>query len=105
MGINAYDQPGVEAGKKAATTVIELQARLIKALQETAGAPSTAEALAGRVSGDPETAFKILEHTRRPMALRVRKTAKGALVCVNLRQMNRGDFATPPLRAVKPQLA
>jgi len=62
ININAYDQPGVEAGKKAATTVIALQMKLLEALKAAAGKPLTAEALAAQVSGDTETAFKILEH-------------------------------------------
>ena len=61
VGINAYNQPGVEAGKKAAASVIALKAALVAALQ-TAGGPVTAEALAQKVSGDPELVFKVLEH-------------------------------------------
>jgi glucose-6-phosphate isomerase len=62
IGINAYDQPGVEAGKKAATGVISLQARLVAALKSASGKGFTAEALALQASGDSETAYKILEH-------------------------------------------
>jgi glucose-6-phosphate isomerase len=62
VGVNAYDQPGVEAGKKAATGVIELQQRLVAALKAAPGRAFTAEALAVQAGGDPETAFKILEH-------------------------------------------
>jgi glucose-6-phosphate isomerase len=62
VSINAYDQPGVEAGKKAATGVIALQLRLVAALKAEPGKEFTAEALAGKVGGDPELAFKILEH-------------------------------------------
>jgi glucose-6-phosphate isomerase len=62
ISINAYDQPGVEAGKKAATGVIALQVRLVAALKAAPGKVFTAEALAREVGGDPETAFKILEH-------------------------------------------
>ena len=62
VGINAYDQPGVEAGKKAATGVIALQQSLVAALRAAPGRAFTAEALAAQVGGDPETAFKILEH-------------------------------------------
>jgi glucose-6-phosphate isomerase len=62
VDVNAYDQPGVEAGKKAATSVIALQQRLTAALKASPGAAFTAEALAAKVGGDPETAFKILEH-------------------------------------------
>jgi len=64
VGINAYHQPGVEAGKKAATGVIALQRKLVAALREP-DAPAdgqTAETLAAKVDGNPELAFKILEH-------------------------------------------
>lgn len=61
IGINAYHQPGVEAGKKAATGVIALKAKLTAALA-TSGTARTAEALASEVGGDPELSFKILEH-------------------------------------------
>ncbi len=61
VGINAYHQPGVEAGKKAATGVIALKLKLSAALQ-AAGQPRTAEALAAETGGDPELSFKILEH-------------------------------------------
>jgi glucose-6-phosphate isomerase len=62
VGINAYDQPGVEAGKKAATGVIALQQKLVGALKASSGKSFTAEALALQVSGSPELAYKILEH-------------------------------------------
>jgi glucose-6-phosphate isomerase len=62
VGINAYDQPGVEAGKKAAGGVIALQQKLVAALRAAPGKPFTAEALAAKVEGDPEMAHKILEH-------------------------------------------
>ena len=62
ISINAYDQPGVEAGKKAATGVIALQQKLVAALKAAPGKAYTAESLAGQVGGDPESAFKVLEH-------------------------------------------
>jgi len=62
IGINAYDQPGVEAGKKAAGGVIALKLKLSAALKAAPGRGFTAEALAAQVGGDPELAFKILEH-------------------------------------------
>ncbi len=55
--INAYHQPGVEAGKKAAVGVLALQGRLLAALSET---PRTAAELAGQ--GEAYVAFKLLEH-------------------------------------------
>lgn len=62
IGINAYHQPGVEAGKKAATGVIDLKLKLTAALKAAPGKAFTAEALAAQVGGNAELAFKILEH-------------------------------------------
>jgi glucose-6-phosphate isomerase len=62
IDINAYDQPGVEAGKKAAGGVIALQLKLAAGLRQAPAEAATAEALARRTGGDPEMAFKILEH-------------------------------------------
>jgi glucose-6-phosphate isomerase len=61
VGINAYHQPGVEAGKKAAATVLALQAKVTAAL---GSAPKTAEQIAAAV-GSPasaETVYFLLEH-------------------------------------------
>jgi len=61
IGINAYHQPGVEAGKKAAASVLGLQARVIAALSDT---PQTAGQVAA-AAGAPdavESVFLILEH-------------------------------------------
>jgi glucose-6-phosphate isomerase len=60
IGINAYHQPGVEAGKKAATRVLAVQRALVSALDDT---PRSASELAGRAKeADVETAFKVLSH-------------------------------------------
>ncbi|WP_414663102.1 glucose-6-phosphate isomerase [Horticoccus sp. 23ND18S-11] len=64
VNINAYHQPGVEAGKKAAGAVIALKLKLVAALKAAPGESFTAEDLAAR-AGSPdkaELAFKILEH-------------------------------------------
>ncbi len=63
VNINAYHQPGVEAGKKAATAVIALQSRAITALRSGAGA-RTAEELASALGAEDqvETLFKLLQH-------------------------------------------
>jgi glucose-6-phosphate isomerase len=61
VGINAYHQPGVEAGKKAAASVLTLQGKLLAALSST---PQTVEQIAA-ATGTPETvetAYWILEH-------------------------------------------
>jgi glucose-6-phosphate isomerase len=62
VGINAYHQPGVEAGKKAAGGVIVLKGKLEAALRDAPGQAFTAEALAQQVDSDAELAYKILEH-------------------------------------------
>ena len=59
VNVNAYHQPGVEAGKKAATTVLALQLKLLDVLGPK---PQAVGDLAKAAGGDPETAFKILQH-------------------------------------------
>jgi glucose-6-phosphate isomerase len=61
IGINAYHQPGVEAGKKAAASVLALQGKVMAALTAK---PQTAEQIAASF-GSPdlaETVFLLLEH-------------------------------------------
>ena len=60
VGINAYHQPGVEAGKKAATEVLSLQEKVRKALPASPG--QTAEELAQTTGADPEDVFHVLRH-------------------------------------------
>jgi glucose-6-phosphate isomerase len=62
--INAYHQPGVEAGKKAAGVVLELQLKLLGQLRGARGQGRTAEELAAAVGApdEVETVFKVLEH-------------------------------------------
>jgi len=63
VNINAYHQPGVEAGKKAAAGVLALQGALMRALAEQGAKAATCEELAA-AAGAPdevETAFMILQ--------------------------------------------
>ncbi len=64
VNINAYHQPGVEAGKKAATGVIALRAKIVEALKAESTKAFTAEALAEKIGAPDRTelVFKILEH-------------------------------------------
>ena len=62
VNINAYHQPGVEAGKKAATRILELQAGVKKLL--STGSSKTPEEIARELSADPEDVFHILRHIR-----------------------------------------
>lgn len=58
IGINAYHQPGVEAGKKAATSILALKAPLLAALSED---PATAAEIAGKAGiSDVESAWWLL---------------------------------------------
>jgi glucose-6-phosphate isomerase len=59
--INAYHQPGVEAGKKAATSFLDLLSRVRGALA-TGGAGKTAGEIAGELAADPEEVFHCLNH-------------------------------------------
>ena len=60
VNINAYDQPGVEAGKKAATKLLQLQKQVREKL--TFGDGKTAEQIAHSIDADPEDAFHVLRH-------------------------------------------
>jgi len=62
--INAYHQPGVEAGKKAAGDVIELQGQIQAFLTESAGRSFTAGQIAEGLNraDDAESVFKICLH-------------------------------------------
>ncbi len=64
VNINAYHQPGVEAGKKAATKVIEIQKAITKHLNENRGKSfkATEVASALKLENETETIFKILSH-------------------------------------------
>ena len=62
ININAYHQPGVEAGKKAAGVVITLKKKITVALANDPGTAFNAEALAARLGADSEPVYKILAH-------------------------------------------
>jgi glucose-6-phosphate isomerase len=59
VNINAYHQPGVEAGKKAATRLLQLQPKIVAELTNTA---ATAETIAHRIGADPEDVYHLLRH-------------------------------------------
>jgi glucose-6-phosphate isomerase len=64
VNINAYHQPGVEAGKKAATAVLALQKKILTLFGDKKGARMTVDEIAQQIGADDEieTVFKILEH-------------------------------------------
>lgn len=63
IDVNAYHQPGVEAGKKAAEAVLGLQAQVVAALRERAGQSLRVAVIAEAVgSTDLETVHAVLRH-------------------------------------------
>lgn len=64
INVNAYHQPGVESGKKAATAVLALQRRVIAHVASNSALPMTAESIASAIGQTSETehVFKICEH-------------------------------------------
>ncbi|HKB14928.1 MAG TPA: glucose-6-phosphate isomerase [Planctomycetota bacterium] len=73
IGINAYHQPGVEAGKKAAASILALQGKVLAALSES---PRTADQVAASAGfpEEAETVYLLLEH----LAANGRARAEGA---------------------------
>jgi glucose-6-phosphate isomerase len=59
IDVNAYHQPGVEAGKKAAAQVLELQKKLLTALT---GEGLDLKALATKVGADAADCWPVLQH-------------------------------------------
>ena len=59
VNINAYHQPGVEAGKKAATRLLKLQSDVRTQLSNTS---KTAEEIARALDADPEDVYHVLQH-------------------------------------------
>ena len=60
VNINAYHQPGVEAGKKAAAAVLDLQTRVEALLAD--GTARSIDELAQSLNGSAESIFMILRH-------------------------------------------
>jgi len=64
ININAYHQPGVEAGKKAATAIIELELKIQRLLREKKPEALSAAAIASAIGAaeEAESVFKICQH-------------------------------------------
>jgi glucose-6-phosphate isomerase len=64
VNINAYHQPGVEAGKRMAEDVIKLQREALSHLRKNPGKAFTVEEIAAALGADgrEESIYKILEH-------------------------------------------
>jgi glucose-6-phosphate isomerase len=67
VGINAYHQPGVEAGKKAAARVIDLQHKIVQVLRDAKGGAMNVDQITGLcgAAADPETVWHLLERLSR----------------------------------------
>jgi len=59
VNINAYNQPGVEAGKKAATELLQLQTKVRENLNRK---PRTADEIARALGADAESVYHLLVH-------------------------------------------
>ena len=64
ININAYHQPGVEAGKKAAEAVLHIQGEVLAVLRSARGKAVTADELAAALGApeEAETVYRVLLH-------------------------------------------
>ena len=89
VNINAYHQPGVEAGKKAAGKVIEIQFRILEFLSQQSGKAFTVGEIANGIeAGDEaEHVFKICEHLSANRKIRIHKSLYNSVLdkkyCIN----------------------
>ncbi|CAA6692680.1 MULTISPECIES: glucose-6-phosphate isomerase [unclassified Lentimonas] len=62
VNINAYHQPGVEAGKAAAATVLEIEQQIVAEIKSSKGTAQTADAIAVKLGleSQSELIFKLL---------------------------------------------
>jgi glucose-6-phosphate isomerase len=83
VNINAYHQPGVEAGKKAAAVVLDLQKQVLQVLQEAKTPLSLAQIAEKAAATDQiEAIYKILRHlqaNRRGVAMQGDPAQPGSL--------------------------
>jgi glucose-6-phosphate isomerase len=77
VGINAYHQPGVESGKKAAGRILQLQREVLAFLKSNRKCAFTATEIAAAMSepGQAEHVFKIVERLSANAGRGVRKQA------------------------------
>jgi glucose-6-phosphate isomerase len=76
INVNAYHQPGVEAGKKAASSVIALKLKVKRYLAEKRGHALTSAQIASGIGAHDgyEVVFKLCEHLAANPASHVRKS-------------------------------
>ena len=78
INVNAYHQPGVQAGKVAADSIIRLQSNVLNTLQSSVANGMTAEQIANHIgaSDQVETIFKLCEHLSSNSHRSIMKVAK-----------------------------
>ena len=83
VNINAYHQPGVEAGKKAAGKVIQTQCKIMELLSKQPGKAFTVEEIAGRIEADEESEhiYKICEHLSANLIINSYNTNYNSMLC------------------------
>ena len=79
VNVNAYHQPGVEAGKKAAEWVIELQTKALAFLKKEKGKSFSSEEIASAIDADEEVemVLKLLEHAAANVDHSIKKIPAG----------------------------
>ncbi len=82
VNVNAYHQPGVEAGKAAAAAVLDVQKRVVATLKGAHGKAMTVDEIAtgAGAAGDLETVFKVLQHLAANPDHGVARASAGATV-------------------------
>jgi glucose-6-phosphate isomerase len=86
VNVNAYHQPGVEAGKKAAAAILELQKQVLQVLQN-AGNPLSVSEIAQKAGATDqiEAIYKILRH--------LQANQRGVSMQGNLKQLDSLTFS------------
>ena len=77
VNVNAYHQPGVEAGKKAAGNVLNIQREILAFLKSDLNQPFTVQEVAESIQkpDQVETVFKVLEHLSANPSRKIKKKA------------------------------
>jgi glucose-6-phosphate isomerase len=77
ININAYHQPGVEGGKKAAEKVLEIQREILKFLKSNLNQPFMAAEISKSIGheDDIETVFKVVEHLSANPVRKIKKNS------------------------------
>ena len=86
ININAYHQPGVEAGKKAATEFLELLSKIENYLTSHSEKKINSEEISKQIGAAPEDCFHALHHlaaNRRNITALIGSNPKDDLFTVN----------------------